>query len=300
MLYEFALDPSVLNNWDTVRYFIDNFGVPKGRLISQYPRKWKRMVIETCSSRQGLKEYAKIVEILSPHNTIDSKFIRSGREYDSNFDWLPNATQQNNKLPFHAIIADKNPQNVPNILIAFDISDGTPLWNIKNEECVPRDAKNLRKYIEPLLKISSEIIFVDPYFNPYEQRFRNTLSEFISSTDENNKLKRIEFHLGNTLGQKFFNDGCQKHIPVMLTRNRTITFVRWDRLGSGDSLHPRYILTDRGGIRIERGLDEGQAKGETTDVSLLDSSLYSRRWKDYQRDTSPFKFVDELIIAGTL
>jgi hypothetical protein len=67
----------------------------------------------------------------------------------------------------------------------------------------------------------------------------------------------------------------------------------------GDDLHPRYVFTERGGIRIERGLDEGD-DGKTTDVSLLEASLYNRRWKDYQRDTSPFDFVDELKIIGTL
>jgi hypothetical protein len=47
MFYEYALKPSLLNNWKDFRYFTEKFGIAQGRLISRYPKRWKRMVYES-------------------------------------------------------------------------------------------------------------------------------------------------------------------------------------------------------------------------------------------------------------
>jgi hypothetical protein len=55
-------------------------------------------------------------------------------------------------------------------------------------------------------------------------------------------------------------------------------------------------LTDRGGVRIEHGLDEGEeAKPQ---ASVLDEALYRQRWKDFQKATAAFEFVDEVVVKG--
>jgi hypothetical protein len=78
-----------------------------------------------------------------------------------------------------------------------------------------------------------------------------------------------------------------------------MTLVRWrkERETAGETLHPRYILTDRGGIRVDHGLDEGEP-GETTDIGLLSENLYSQRWGEYQRGTGVHEFVDEVTVFG--
>ena len=50
---------------------------------------------------------------------------------------------------------------------------------------------------------------------------------------------------------------------------------------AGERLHPRYILTNIGGIRYEGGLDPG-GPHETTDVSLLTEELWLKRWEQYR------------------
>ena len=40
MLFEYAVEPVLLNNWPSFRYFYEKFGVPQGRLISRYPKHW--------------------------------------------------------------------------------------------------------------------------------------------------------------------------------------------------------------------------------------------------------------------
>jgi len=63
MLHEYALDPSVLHNFDKVRYFLEKFGVHRGRIIARFPGKWERMVTQAANSC-GEIERARIVECL--------------------------------------------------------------------------------------------------------------------------------------------------------------------------------------------------------------------------------------------
>jgi hypothetical protein len=46
MLREFALDPDLLSNWQDFRFFASQFGTSQGRLISRFPKHWKRLVVE--------------------------------------------------------------------------------------------------------------------------------------------------------------------------------------------------------------------------------------------------------------
>lgn len=48
---------------------------------------------------------------------------------------------------------------------------------------------------------------------------------------------------------------------------------------------------------MEHGLDQGE-EGETADISLLDYTLYAQRWKDFQRETPAYKYLDEVRVLG--
>lgn len=292
MLYEFALDPGVLNNFQTIRYFLEKFGIHHGRLISRFPAKWKKLVYECCASCGDI-ERKKIEESLV---AVDAKLVNSNRSFDGNLPWLNNAENQHNIKPFHAIISSSNPRNVSVILIADNLTETNTLWNVPREKVVSRKAKDLAKYVQPLLQIASEVLFVDPHFDPSEPRYRNILSHFVQSININ-MTRRIEYHLGNKIRKDHFQDTCSKYIPDILPKGLEVKFIRWERIEGCDALHPRYILTDKGGVRIERGLDEGR-DGEFTDVSLLDWNVYAQRWKEYQLATSTFKHVDEIKVTG--
>lgn len=296
MIYEFALDPGVLNNFHAIRYFLEKFGVHRGRLISRYPRKWKKMVFEACVACGDI-ERKRIEESL---NNADNKLMSTSRSYDSTLTWFINAEHQHTIKPFHAIISSSNPRGVPEVLIADEVSEeATPLLRIKREDCVPRSAGVLASLVRPLLQISSEVLFIDPYFNPTKERFLTTLSQFLMALDGNDKVNCIEYHLGDDLDEAYFKAECRRNIPRLLPKNKKIRFLRWrqQEADPGDQLHPRYILTNLGGIRIDVGLDAGE-EGETTDISLLDLPVYQQRWKDYH-DSPAFELVDELTIVGS-
>jgi len=296
MLHEYALDPVVLSNWHSFRYFYEKFGVAHGRLISRFPKKWKRMAYEACGGCGDI-ERKRIEEKLSD---IDVKLLSTRRSYDSSLAWLNNAEWQHNLDPFHAIISNSNPRNIDAVLIADELDESLPLWNVLREICVSRKAEVLAKCLAKFLQNSTEILFVDPHFRPYEVRYKNVLKELIALVViSNSKLKRIEYHLKENpqATAEFFKRECCDKIPAIVPHGIEIIFIRWKQKDGGESLHPRYILTDRGGVRIEHGLDEGD-EGETTDIGLLDEALYRQRWTDFQKATAAFEFVDEVKVMG--
>jgi hypothetical protein len=41
MFYEYAIEPQAIgSSWANFRYIIEKFGIDKGRLISQFPKRW--------------------------------------------------------------------------------------------------------------------------------------------------------------------------------------------------------------------------------------------------------------------
>ena len=115
--------------------------------------------------------------------------------------------------------------------------------------------------------------------------------------------RRLELHVEHkaaSASTDFWKSTCQDKLTQIIPKGCTLKIVRWNERNEGDKLHPRYVLTEIGGIRYDYGLDEwdGVGEGKTTDVSVLDPAVYKQRWNDYQNDTTTFECVDEMLIEG--
>ena len=303
MIHEYAVDPAAVNNWQNFRYLMDQFGVEYGRLISRFPRKWTRMVYDACSdnyNRGQIKELErkKIEERLT---SINHKLVRFNRVYDSEKEWLENAEEQYSIKEFRAIVSISNPNGQPYILNASEIDATNPLWNVPREKVIQRKAAKLAACAKMLLYTGKEVLFVDPHFNPKLRRFTDTFSYFIDYAFENKTPQRLELHVEHTYKSDSYEEwsaDCERNLSQIVPKGYSLKIIRWDEKYGGDKLHPRYILTEIGGIRYDYGLDEWEGEGQTTDVSLLSANVYKQRWNDYQNDTKTFDCVDEVVIEG--
>jgi hypothetical protein len=313
MLHEFALDPEVISDWNTFRYFIDSFGVSHGRLISQFPKRWKRLVYDAVAKNKPTEiERKRIEERL---NNIDDRLLKQSRIYDGEQNWINNAVTQHQTEPFHAIITTERRNEMESILIGNEIDENHQLWNVKTQKPIPRTANEMARAVSSLLKIAKEIIFIDPHFYPEAQRFRRPLERFIQEAlHENHNVESIEYHI--KLKVNFdsevekanfsynFNSECQNKIAPLIPKDFSVKFIRWkERLG-GKDFHARYILTDRGGVWIENGLDDDSDEGgKITPVVLMDSDWYSEVWNDFQKladlTKCTYEYDDEITIIGT-
>lgn len=296
MLYEYAVEPWLLNNWKDFRYFSEKFGVSRGRLISCFPSRWQRMVYESLSNC-GEIEIKRIEEGLQ---ILKSCMVRRQHEWNPQADWLTNAEAEHIRRPFHAILARANPNQREFVLEGDTVSETHPLWNVSTSCVIPRKAHEMTVSVSLLLQSCHEILFIDPYFRPYDIRHRRPLEAFLAAVMEKRQSvspTRIEIHTGNNTSADFFRDECERCLPSIVPQGIQVRIIRWRQREGGEILHNRYILTDIGGVSFGVGLDDG-IDGETDEVTLLEDQTYQFRWAQFVGIEPAFELVDELVIEG--
>lgn len=297
MIYEYALDPGLLNSWERWRYLTEKFSVSQGRLISRYPKRWKKMVYEALDACTEL-EKLRIVEKLK---SIDDRMISRFHEWADNGDWLTNAESENANRPFHAIVAHDNPRVGLNVLIADDLDDETPLWKVESELKIKRQAEALGEAVAVLISLGRKLVFIDPHFSPYKSKARNTLKVFLAKAAARTSgmpIGEIEFHTQYKPEIANFSEECLAQLPKRIPTGLRIKVIRWKEREGGEGLHNRYILTERGGVRLAWGLDEGNPS-HTDDISLLQPGMFAQTWAQYCGEKPAFDLHDELLIEGT-
>lgn len=295
MLYEYALEPALLNNWKDFRYFVEKFGVTQGRLIARYPKRWKKLVYDALVGC-GEIERKRIEDRLQ---LLDDRILKRQHEWISQQDWLTNAEAEHSRRPFHAILAKANPSRRDFVLEGESLDETHPLWNVPKSRIVPRVAREIAACVAPLLRVCKEILFIDPYFGPENLRHRRPLEAFLTAVLEgrnDESLVRVTVHMEAKSEASFFKRECEQRLPNIIPEGMRVRLMRWRQRDGGEKLHNRFILTDRGGVRFGVGLDDG-AEGETDEIELLGEEPYKFRWVQYT-SAPAFDFVDELIIEG--
>jgi hypothetical protein len=297
MIYEYAVDPGLLNSWERFRYLTEKFGVSHGRLISRFPKRWKALVHQALGDVPDIDK-ARIVEKLKG---IDDKLLPRFHEWVEGLPWIDNAVREHAVRPFHAIVCSAVQGRHPQQLAYADLEEALPLWAVGHERVVQRVAAQLAAAVAPLLRITRSVMFIDPHFDPYKARVRSTVAEFIAGCVAGRgdvPLERVEFHTEFRPEINDFAAECQRQLARRIPTGITLRVVRWREFDNGEGLHNRYILTERGGLRFAWGLDEGAAS-QTDDVSLLDQGVYQKRWNQFFGAAPAFEFVDEIFVKGT-
>ena len=226
----------------------------------------------------------------------------SDRQYEWNpqHDWLTNTEAEHLHRPFHAILAKTNPNQREFVLEGDGIDETHPLWNVGITCVISPTAQEMAACVALLLRISREVLFVDPHFRPQEFRHRRPLEAFLSAVLEQRcgmLPTRIEIHTGDSLGYDYFKTECKQRLPSIVPEGIQVHIVRWREKDGGEKLHNRYILADMGGVSFGVGLDDG-ADGETDEVTLLEDKTYRFRRAQYIGPEPAFELVDKLMIEG--
>ena len=292
MLYEYALEPSVLSTWQSFRYFLDKFGIGEGRLISKYPKHWKAMVWESCANESPIAK-KRIEEKL---DQLDRKLLKTKRDYRDGTDWLNNVLEAHNTEPFHAVICNSSHESDV-VLAAEELDDNLPLWKVEPDGKRPRQASDLVDVVKSLLHHSTEIMFVDQHFG-FTSKHGRPLTAFLAAARCGKRPTRVEYHLNAGASAEYFREELtNKRHHLGLRHDEAIVFVRWKCIDGGENQHPRYVLTNRGGVRFDYGLDEG---GGTTDWSRLSEELWQQRKQQFQPDSGALEWVDAWKVTQTV
>ncbi len=302
MIYEYALEPALLNNWEDFRYFTEKFGFFQGRFISRYPRRWKKMVIASLSET-GPKR-TKMVERI---RKLDDRMLTRPHEWKPEKDWLTNAEAEHGRRLFRAILAKDNPRRHDDVLLGGDVEDDTPLFKIEGNITIPRSAREIATLVAPVLQHAEEILLIDSNFGPENPRHRHLMKKFLAAAISGrgtSPLKRVEIHLkekaikNKEQSAAFFRSQALEKLPRLIPECMNVRLVRWSDGDSNDRFHNRFILTDRGGLQFGDGLDDGGGKDQVSRFGK-ESETYRYLRKLYEKGSSTLDFIDEVEIVGT-
>jgi hypothetical protein len=296
MLFEYAVEPQAIgSSWPTFLYLIEKFGFDRGRLISRLPGKWEKKVIQAAKVA-GVPDIrmASIVERL---RNAKLGIVDFGRLYDSDKSWIDNALSEHQRAPFHAIIAQQHHGENATVLPVADLDERHPLMAVAQDRAVARDAKSIADALSGLLCVSARILFVDPFFDPYNARFKNTLRECLAVVKSNNPEAACEihyrYHKDKPSNIELEKEGANLFKGVV-PEGVTVSVYCWKEKSGGADFHARYLLTDRGGIGIDAGFS-AEGGHQSTDVHLMSLALSEARLNAFARDATDFELVKPVL-----
>ena len=290
MLYPYAIEPDALVTWDKCRHILDLMGFQHGRAIAAYPtrKRWKAQVRAACRENTDLgdRDRRRILRKLDQSN---AKMIRLGGpdDYDSGITpaeqcWIRNAVaRQTVAREFHAILAIRNPEGHPDVVLEEEVDESHERLAVPREIPVLREPAALVEHVRALISNSrSRLLLIDPHFDPSVSRWRPVVRACMAlAAQAVHGTLRVEIHTMDADRKPSLEDfegACQKWIPNMLPAQvKSVSVYRWRIRNDGPhDFHARYLLTDRGGYRLDKGLDEEH--GKTQSVGLLPDQEWKR------------------------
>lgn len=303
MIHEYAVEPELVATWvdrQVGRYFIEKFGLGQPRIVSRYPKRWKKLVWDAFGGGNELdrKRLEELVARLS-----ETMVKRRDSVWNPDAGWAANTEEEHRRVPFHAILARTNPRGLGHVLVADEVDDTTALWAIARGRTVPRTAADMAAAVGSMLRSAETVVFVDPHFGP-GKRHRQPLEAFLRAVADGRPCdvpRRIEVQCAadgdGRATPEFFREQCQNRLHGCVPPKLRVEIVRLCQRDGGERLHNRYILTDLGGVTFGVGLDEGDA-GDTDDIQLLDRAQYDERWRQYASEAPAFDRPEPVIAIG--
>lgn len=317
MLHEYVVDPEVVATWcdrTNGRYFRASFGLGTPRVISRYPDHWKKLVREAWRRSTKGNDSNRLEELVKL--LTSATVVRSTADWSPGDGWLDNTVREHRRSPFRAILAQRETRDsgagastrarVP-VLDPAGLDERTPLWSAPNGMKVKRTAGVIAHAVGSMLRIATDIVFVDPYFAPHRPGYLPVLVACLRACHERRVIGASPQVLILTSGEpkkksgtpEFFEDKCRQLLPHRLPPHQEVTLRRLAERPGGERLHNRYVLTEHGGVSFGAGLDERPDGDATDDLNLLDREPYRQRWRQYSGDSPAFERPeDDVTVAG--
>lgn len=276
MIKEFAVDPAALARWDDCRFITSLFSAGNGRVIANFPKKWKRMAFEEAKKVAKDVELSRIIERL---DRLDKTMLLSrGRPGGENERWLDNAMDEHARFPFSSIISSVTNGDVISV---DDIDENQEPFLVSIGFPVERNAQSMADAISVLFQSGRHFKFIDPYFTPtprYIDPFRQFIEqisnrdidssdvvvEVVVKTEGDDAADKRFIHNFTVAVNGFFPDSMELRISF----------------SPENLMHDRWVLSDWAGVSFGHGLGEGDEPA-TVNVTLLDEPTRKRHWEEF-------------------
>ncbi len=296
MHYEYAVEPEAIgSDWQTFRYVIEKFGFDKGRIISQFPKHWFREVYRAAEGLPTLQK--KRIEV-ALNQSKKNKIVRSGRPFDPRLGgWLDNALAEHARIPFHAVIATENRETDDFVVPIDEIDELHSLIAVSHDCAVERCAATLAASMKVMLELSSKILFVDPFFDPFKKNYIETLRACLEIVSTSHQQSECEVHY-RYHRDKPSNDELEREARELfcgvIPDGLSLVFFCWKEREKGADFHARYLLTEKGGIAVDAGFS-AEGKHQTTDMHLMSYELAQEKLRSFAIDANDYELVGPVL-----
>lgn len=280
MLYEYAIDPSLLADINNCQTIFFNFKPEKGKVIADVPRKWHQEAFQAINGmphdqcppvmKKTLK--SNLLKLLNEslcRNREDPNWNRN------NENWLQLVTRVNKSYPFAALLKSQAlTEPVRTYAISRLLLDAPECWSAPTQCNVPRKASEIIDSLMPLLKLSKSIQLIDMHLYPGDPRSKRVLIELLRRAPEFNfgeGVKKILIHSSDH--RKDLQTSLEQHIAPYLPNNLEVQYRLWP-----DSIeHDRFVISDVGGLFLGHGFDECRKDDDAQEVFISLISLQKCR-----------------------
>lgn len=208
---------------------------------------------------------------------------------------------QHEQKPFYKIIHVDSLAGHAEV-IGFDDVDELLFHQLRQGK-VKRDADSIAQVSRLLLANSKNIQIIDPYFSAKNKGFVKSIKAMLNVVGQN--VASIQFHTSYMLGK---TEVCiaeekvalDKYYKNSITAGQKIEFFWWDDGKTGE-IHPRYLVTEKGGMCFDRGFVEPnpiEQREAETPVYMLISAVTTSILLEYGEFSSKYKLVDKHSVQG--
>lgn len=278
MIKEFALDPdAITSSYREFCYFTEKFGVSQGRVISAFPKKWRKLVCDSAlREHKGKVEFSKIVERLNKFGN-DIVFDTSRPSGEGSQTWIDRALVEHARKPFAAIISATAVDH-PDVLLKDEIDEENPRFKAARQCAIPRTAQALIGCAEFLIRHAKVIKLVDPHFDPTKPRYQRPLEQICALLPGSKAI--VEIHRSDEIANDELIRRFQQSV-FMLPSGVKMQLHIYEKA----QMHNRFIITESGGLIYGVGLSDNEDGGGAPDeeVTLMETAVKNTRWNDYSK-----------------
>ncbi len=274
MIREFAVEPeAIVGSYRDFSYVIEKFGVWEGRVISEFPSKWKRRVYEAAQARhKGKVEQTKIVERL---RGLPDGVLMSLSRPGGDGEWITLALNEHQRKPFDYILGQKS-HNHPSVVPVDELDGNHECLSFTREQCIRREPEIMASSCDLLLRTASRVKLVDPHFDLYHDRF---LQPFLSVLRRLRTGTTVEIFRGDEVAAETLIQRASRCLPRCLPSGVTVRLIIWTQ----EPMHNRFLMTNHGGVKFGVGLDAaGPDSAPEDEVSLMLPNVWRSRWGQYE------------------
>jgi hypothetical protein len=271
VLGEFALNPACVNSFNDLKDIGRRFGFQHGAVISDFPNEWEKIVRQKASELQEPDKSAFCDRL----QKLKQDAIVRTRKNKEGSSWLEQVRLAHAETPFYSVL---HTESVDTFSEYSSVIDADELTADLRECKVKRTASGLISSIFPLVVSSDRFSVIDPFIEPNEANLKFLRALIQTRRTNGFGILYLDLHL------EFDANAPRRDGTEACFRE----FENWVKM------HPRYLLTDRGGVRLDRGISipaDIVKQNHDTDVVMMTNSFKTIVERRYNGTYEPLKLV---------